>query len=119
MFSFRPSLTAVLVWRAASNQTEADTPLGKEPSQKDHLRPFWDRARAALRGTPVEAPESPVVPLEPAPETDPAPQTLRDMAEAFEQMDFLEPETDPIDDFDHWGIDQAIPSQSNETGPTL
>lgn len=113
-------LDAVLVWRAACNQTEADTLLGKEPSQKDHLRPFWDRAQAALRGTPVEVPEPPVVPLEPAPETDPDPQTLSDMAEAFEQMDFFEPEDEhPAEDFEDWFATTDQPGQSSPQGPTL
>lgn len=112
-------LDVVLVWRAASNQTAAETAMGKEPSQRDHLRPYWDRAQAALRGGSVELAEPSASPLRSAPENGPDPQALSDMAEAFSQMDFFEPEDefDPMD-FEHWSLDHGVASEPDTHGPS-
>ena len=45
----RQALESVVMWRAISNQTEAETMLGKEPTQQDHLRRYWERAQHSLR----------------------------------------------------------------------
>lgn len=46
-------VTATLVWRAVSNQTEATDAWGAEPRKQDYLRPYWDRLQQALEHPPV------------------------------------------------------------------
>ncbi|MGO2861675.1 MAG: hypothetical protein ACTIC1_10990, partial [Brevibacterium sp.] len=41
-------ITAVIVWRGVSNQSEIETPLGAEPPKQDYLRPYWDRMQVVM-----------------------------------------------------------------------
>lgn len=41
-------LESVVIWRAVSDQEEEPTPLGKEPSVRDHTRQYWDRLQRTL-----------------------------------------------------------------------
>ncbi|WP_261623264.1 MobF family relaxase [Nesterenkonia marinintestina] len=46
--SRRDVVDAVVTWRAVSEQGDADTALGDEPSERDYLRPFWQRLQTTL-----------------------------------------------------------------------
>ncbi|XKH55527.1 relaxase domain-containing protein [Citricoccus nitrophenolicus] len=47
----------VLVWRAVSGQDDADTPLGRAPTEKDNTARYHHAAHAALRPTPENRPD--------------------------------------------------------------
>ncbi|MFC7401938.1 hypothetical protein [Citricoccus sp. GCM10030269] len=48
----RAAAADVLVWRAASGQDDADTPLGKAPTEKDNTARYHQAAYAALHPSP-------------------------------------------------------------------
>lgn len=62
-------LDAVLLWRAASDQTEAPTPLGSKPPQNDYLYPIWERMHATLSGSGAAHRAAADIPGPPAPES--------------------------------------------------
>ncbi|MGM7670282.1 hypothetical protein, partial [Microbacterium sp. A93] len=47
----RAAAADVLVWRAVSGQDDADTPLGKAPTEKDNTAHYHHAAHAALNPT--------------------------------------------------------------------
>lgn len=52
-------LESVVIWRAVSDQEEEPTPLGKEPSTREHTRQYWDRMQRTL-GAHSSAPSAAV-----------------------------------------------------------
>lgn len=55
----RETLEAVLMWRAVSDQTDADTPLGTEPSGNDHLAPYYRTAAKSITDARVPVSDDP------------------------------------------------------------
>lgn len=55
----RETLDAVLMWRAVSDQTDADTPLGTEPSGNDHLAPYYRAAAGAIADARIPVSDDP------------------------------------------------------------
>lgn len=53
----REVVDAAIIWRAVSDQTEADTFAGKEPPHGDYLRPYWDRLHVAVTAQAAPRPE--------------------------------------------------------------
>ncbi|NUL44094.1 relaxase domain-containing protein [Cellulosimicrobium funkei] len=54
----RTAAADVLVWRAVSGQDDADTPLGKAPTEKDNTARYYPAARAALNPAPDNRPDN-------------------------------------------------------------
>ena len=54
----RATAADVLVWRAVSGQDDADTALGKAPTEKDNTARYHQAAHAALNPTPENHPDN-------------------------------------------------------------
>jgi hypothetical protein len=53
----RAAAADVLVWRAVSGQDDAETPLGKAPTEKDNTARYHHAAHAALNSDPDSRPD--------------------------------------------------------------
>lgn len=117
-------LDAVLIWRAASNQTDTDSPLGEELPEGDYLRPLWERVHATLGmatspSSRNDTPTEPVVGHRERTVHEVPPELLEATAEAWEELDFLNDiPTEEFDPLDHWAQQQSHhPSASDVQGP--
>lgn len=109
-------LDAVLLWRAASNQTDVGHPLGKPPAQNDSLSPLWARLNEHLRSS-RSAPSAdeddhlvtPTLPTQP--ERAETPASWAAMADAWEALDINTTNDEGALDsaFQQWAATQHAP----------
>lgn len=121
-------LDAVLMWRAASNQTDASSPFGKPPPAGDYLTPLWERMRERLNrerptsqaaGAEESVPHLPPAREQPARDVDPV--SWDAMAEAWEDMELFDVAEVEHDDASYWNyVNAARQPQATEpiVGPT-
>ena len=124
-------LDAVLIWRAASNQTDAATPFGKPPPGGDHLSPLWQRMQHRVdRQRPADADQASGSEEAPPPLLTPLKQPPRAldpgawdaMAEAWEQMETINSGDDDQfgEDLHQWAAThhRTDPARTTPAGPS-
>ncbi|MGQ7788900.1 MobF family relaxase [Nesterenkonia sp. K-15-9-6] len=91
------ALEATLLWRAVSNQTDSDTPLGVPPDQRDHLNRYYQAAVAQIAAARRPMPEDPWDSLdEPSPiDTEHFDALIEDYSTDITPADILEAATPP------------------------